>query len=127
MEAKAVDSLLNFETVKYYNAEDFEVNQYTDAVKEYQKADWLSSVSLSLLNTVQNITIQTGLLVGCLLCAKRIVIDETMTVGDFVLYLSYITQLYGMFALCGCFTFGENETVTYREFKKKIILLPQVH
>ncbi|KAI9094910.1 hypothetical protein DFS34DRAFT_664554 [Phlyctochytrium arcticum] len=95
MEAKAVDSLLNFETVKYYNAEDFEVQQYTNAVKEYQKADFVSSLSLSLLNMTQNVIIQVGLLVGCILCAKRIVYDKTMTVGDFVLYLSYITQLYG--------------------------------
>lgn len=95
MEAKAVDSLLNFETVKYYNAEEFEVDQYANAVKEYQKADWQSSVSLSVLNTAQNVIIQVGLLAGCLLCAKRITIDRTMTVGDFVLYLSYITQLYG--------------------------------
>ncbi|KAJ3183991.1 Homocysteine S-methyltransferase 1 [Gaertneriomyces sp. JEL0708] len=95
MEAKAVDSLLNFETVKYYNAEEFEVNQYRKAVKEYQKADFTSSISLSVLNTTQNVIIQVGLLVGCLLCAKRIVYDKTMTVGDFVLYLSYITQLYG--------------------------------
>lgn len=95
MEAKAVDSLLNFETVKYYNAENYEINQYTDAIKEYQKADWKSSVSLSILNTAQNVIIQLGLLVGCLLCAKRIMLDRAMTVGDFVLYLSYITQLYG--------------------------------
>ncbi|KND00392.1 uncharacterized protein SPPG_04715 [Spizellomyces punctatus DAOM BR117] len=95
MEAKAVDSLLNFETVKYYNAEEFEVDQYTKAVKEYQKADFTSSMTLSVLNTTQNVIIQVGLLVGCLLCAKRIVYDKTMTVGDFVLYLSYITQLYG--------------------------------
>ncbi|KAJ3056312.1 Homocysteine S-methyltransferase 1 [Rhizophlyctis rosea] len=95
MEAKAVDSLLNFETVKYYNAEDFEVGQYTEAVLKYQKADYVSSITLWVLNTTQNFIIQIGLVVGCLLCAKRIIVDQTMTVSDFVLYLSYITQLYG--------------------------------
>ncbi|KAJ3277784.1 Homocysteine S-methyltransferase 1, partial [Borealophlyctis nickersoniae] len=95
MEAKAVDSLLNFETVKYYNAEDFEVNQYNTAINKYQAADFLSSMTLWVLNSTQNVIIQVGLLVGCLLCAKRIVFDQTMTVGDFVLYLTYITQLYG--------------------------------
>ncbi|KAI9594064.1 hypothetical protein BDF19DRAFT_466589 [Syncephalis fuscata] len=78
MEARAVDSLLNFETVKYYGAEKFEVDH---------------SASLNVLNSAQNIIIQTGLLVGCLVCAHRVVVG-TMTVGDVVLYLSYITQLY---------------------------------
>ncbi|KAI8820128.1 uncharacterized protein EV422DRAFT_531754 [Fimicolochytrium jonesii] len=95
MEAKAVDSLLNFETVKYYNAEPYEVNRFTDAVIEYQKADYKSNIVLFTLNTAQNILIQVGMIVGSLVCAKRIVYDHTMTVGDFVLYLSYITQLYG--------------------------------
>jgi ABC-type transport system involved in Fe-S cluster assembly fused permease/ATPase subunit len=48
-----------------------------------------------ILDGLQNVIIQGGLLAGCLLCAKRILIDQTMTVGDFVLFLSYMTQLYG--------------------------------
>ncbi|KAI8916581.1 hypothetical protein DFJ77DRAFT_460401 [Powellomyces hirtus] len=95
LEAKMIDSLLNVETVKYFSAEDFEVYQYKRAVKEYHKADFYSNMILSALNTVQNMIIQFGLLIGCILCAKRIIHDKTMTVGDFVLYLSYITQLYG--------------------------------
>lgn len=67
--ARAVDSLLNFETVKYYNAEDWEVAQYEAAIKRYQNADWKSSASLNVLNTAQNTTITIGLLVGCLICA----------------------------------------------------------
>ncbi|KAL7749629.1 ATP-binding cassette-type vacuolar membrane transporter Hmt1 [Sorochytrium milnesiophthora] len=94
MQAKAVDSLLNFETVKFYNAEDFEVRQFAKAMAQYQLADWKSSFTNSLLRMTQNIVIQLGLLVGCLLCAKR-VSDGVMTVGDFVMYLTYITQLYG--------------------------------
>ncbi|KAJ3410394.1 Homocysteine S-methyltransferase 1 [Chytridiales sp. JEL 0842] len=94
VEAKAVDSLLNFETVKYYNAEDFEVDQYSAAVDRYQAADFVSSVSQSVLNTAQNLIIQAGLLIGCLLCARRIIVEGTMNLGDFVLYLTYITQLY---------------------------------
>lgn len=65
------------------------------AVCVYQQADFVSSVTLWVLDGVQNVIVQVGLLCGCLLCAKRIMIDQTMTVGDFVLYLSYITQLYG--------------------------------
>ncbi|KAJ3217212.1 Homocysteine S-methyltransferase 1 [Dinochytrium kinnereticum] len=95
MEARAVDSLLNFETVKLYTAESFEEKMYKTAVEEYQTADFASSMSQSALNMAQTFIIQAGLLVGCLLCAKRIVVDGTMVLGDFVLYLTYITQLYG--------------------------------
>ncbi|RKP08058.1 P-loop containing nucleoside triphosphate hydrolase protein [Thamnocephalis sphaerospora] len=93
LEARAVDSLLNFETVKYYGAEKFEVAQYDDALVKFQYASWKSSASLNVLNSAQNVIIQAGLLVGCLVCAHRVVVG-TMTVGDVVLYLSYITQLY---------------------------------
>ena len=53
--AKGVDSLLNFETVKYYGAEDYETGRYRDAVLRYQKSEWLSNASLALLNLVQGI------------------------------------------------------------------------
>ncbi|KAJ3109905.1 ATP-binding cassette sub- B member 6, mitochondrial [Phlyctochytrium bullatum] len=95
MEARAVDSLLNFETVKLYTAEAFEEKMYKTAVADYQAADFASSMSLSALNMSQTTIIQLGLLAGCLLCAKRIVVDGTMKLGDFVLYYTYITQLYG--------------------------------
>ncbi|KAJ3330284.1 ATP-binding cassette sub- B member 6, mitochondrial [Blyttiomyces sp. JEL0837] len=95
MEAKAVDSLLNFETVKYFCAEDFEVNQYTKAIEEYQEAEYLSSLAYWVLSTAQNLVIQGGLLAGCILCAKRILVDHTMDLGDFVLYYTYVNQLYG--------------------------------
>jgi ATP-binding cassette subfamily B (MDR/TAP) protein 6 len=94
MQAKAVDSLLNHETVKYYGNEDFEVAQYRDKMAAFQKVDFKSQASLNILNTIQCTVIQLGLLAGCLLCAKRVV-DGSMTVGDFVLFMSYITQLYG--------------------------------
>ncbi|CAG8822582.1 14774_t:CDS:2, partial [Dentiscutata erythropus] len=93
MEAKAVDSLLNYETVKLYAAEPFEVDQYTHAILDYQVADLKSNMTLYILNTAQNVTIQFGLLAGLLLCATRIAKNE-MSIGDFVMYLSYILQLY---------------------------------
>ncbi|KAI9012685.1 hypothetical protein CLU79DRAFT_708898 [Phycomyces nitens] len=90
---KAVDSLLNFETVKYYGAEDFEVNRYKNAVLEYQQADWESSVSLNLLNLAQNTIITGGLLAGCLLFAWK-VSEGQLTSGDFVVFNMYMMQLY---------------------------------
>ena len=51
--AKGVDSLLNFETVKYYGAEKYEKERYRDAVLQYQKSEWLSNMSLPVLNVIQ--------------------------------------------------------------------------
>ncbi|ORX62569.1 hypothetical protein DM01DRAFT_318095 [Hesseltinella vesiculosa] len=93
MRTKAVDSLLNFETVKYYGAEAFEVGRYRDAVLEYQKADWKSSVSLNFLNLTQNAVITAGLLVGSLLCAWE-VSQGRFTAGDYVTFNMYMIQLY---------------------------------
>jgi ABC-type multidrug transport system fused ATPase/permease subunit len=103
MEAKGVDSLLNYESVKYFNAEGVEVAGYADAVETYQNADWVSQATMWVLDVLQTLIIQFGLLAGCLLCAKRIIIDKTMTVGDFVLFLSYVTQLYGPLGYFGSY------------------------
>jgi ATP-binding cassette subfamily B (MDR/TAP) protein 6 len=92
--AKAVDSLLNFETVKYYCAEEYEGSRYDDAIVAYQKADWVTLASLSLLNSAQNLVITIGLLVGCLMCGKQVA-NGSLKIGDFVLFMSYINQLYG--------------------------------
>lgn len=89
----AVDSLLNFETVKYNGNERFELNRYTQAIEDYLKHDFLNSSTLPLLNLSQNLIITSGLLVGSLLCAYEVA-EKKLTVGDFVLFLAYLTQLY---------------------------------
>ncbi|XP_006867889.1 PREDICTED: ATP-binding cassette sub-family B member 6, mitochondrial [Chrysochloris asiatica] len=91
--ARAVDSLLNFETVKYYNAEGYEVERYREAIIKYQGLEWKSSASLVLLNQTQNLVIGLGLLAGSLLCAY-FVSEQKLQVGDFVLFGTYIIQLY---------------------------------
>ncbi|CEP07529.1 hypothetical protein [Parasitella parasitica] len=90
---KAVDSLLNFETVKYYNAEGFEVRRYDNAIVEYQKADYKNSVSLNILNLAQNAVITGGLLAGSLLFAYEVSLGK-LTPGDFVSFNVYMMQLY---------------------------------
>ena len=67
---KAVDSLLNFETVKYYNAENYEINRYHDAILKYQGTEWTVMASLSLLNFSQSFIMNGGLLAGSLLAGK---------------------------------------------------------
>uniref|UniRef100_A0A8C6Z572 ATP-binding cassette sub-family B member 6 n=1 Tax=Nothoprocta perdicaria TaxID=30464 RepID=A0A8C6Z572_NOTPE len=91
--SRAVDSLLNFETVKYYNAESYEVNRFNEAIRKYQVSEWKVSASLGLLNQTQNLVIGLGLLAGSLLCAY-FVTEHKLQVGDFVLFGTYIIQLY---------------------------------
>ncbi|XP_071158913.1 ATP-binding cassette sub-family B member 6-like [Mytilus edulis] len=95
---KAVDSLLNFETVKYYGASEFETNRYDDAILKYQKAEWKSMATLNVLNTLQNLVITMSTVAGCLLCAWAVVHSLSnlhLTVGDYVLFGTYLMQLYG--------------------------------
>ncbi|KAI8835259.1 P-loop containing nucleoside triphosphate hydrolase protein [Chytriomyces cf. hyalinus JEL632] len=92
--ARAVDSLLNFETVKYYNNENFEVNRFETSLLEYQDAGWKFSASYNLVNMAQNSVITLGLTCGSLVCADRVVKGE-LSVGDFVMFIAYILQLYG--------------------------------
>ncbi|EAT40111.1 AAEL008134-PA [Aedes aegypti] len=92
--ARSVDSLLNFETVKYYGAEQYEVDSYREAILKYQDEEWKSSITLNILNTMQNVIVCGGLLAGSLLCAYLVVYEEGLTVGDYVLFASYIIQLY---------------------------------
>ncbi|XP_038575852.1 ATP-binding cassette sub-family B member 6, mitochondrial [Micropterus salmoides] len=91
--SRAVDSLINFETVKYYSAEDYEVRCFEEAILKYQHCEWKSSASLALLNQTQNIIIGSGLLAGSLLCA-HLVSEGQFQVGDYVLFGTYIIQLY---------------------------------
>uniref|UniRef100_A0A8L0DMY3 ATP-binding cassette sub-family B member 6 n=1 Tax=Oncorhynchus mykiss TaxID=8022 RepID=A0A8L0DMY3_ONCMY len=91
--SKAVDSLLNFETVKYYNAEGYEVTCFEEAILKYQQSEWKTNASLALLNQTQNLIIGSGLLAGSLLCAYMVT-EGQFQVGDYVLFGTYIIQLY---------------------------------
>lgn len=92
--ARSVDSLLNFETVKYYGAESYEVESYKKAILDFQIEEWKSMVTLNILNTLQNVIVCSGLLAGSLLCLHMVVSGEGLTIGDYVLFASYIIQLY---------------------------------
>ena len=91
---KAVDSLLNFETVKYYNAESYEIDRYNEAILKYQDSEWTVMASLNLLNFSQSFVINGGFLTGSILAGYMVSQDEK-TVGDYVLFGTYIMQLMG--------------------------------
>eukprot|EP01134_Creolimax_fragrantissima_P005743 CFRG5743T1 len=92
-EAISVDSLLNFETVKYFGAEKFEVDRYEQSINDYQAEEWISVASLNFLNAGQGIIITLGLFFGSLLSAYRIQQGEQSS-GDFVMFIAYLLQLY---------------------------------
>jgi ABC-type transport system involved in Fe-S cluster assembly fused permease/ATPase subunit len=86
------DSLTSYETVKYFNAEDYEFNRYRKAVSAFQKMEYKVTVSLNVLNISQNMVFMTGLLATSLLSAYQVTIGKRK-VGDFVILLTYMAQL----------------------------------
>jgi len=91
--SKSVDSLLNYETVKYFGNEDHEARRFDSALKRYEHAAVLTRTSLSVLNLGQAVIIAVGVTLVMFMAAHRVA-DGTMTVGDFVLVNSYLVQLY---------------------------------
>jgi len=91
--SKAVDSLLNFETVKYFNAEKHEAGRFDQALGAYEKAAVKSSLSLSALNVGQAAIISIGLVAVMMMAAVGIQ-KGTMTLGEFVMVNAYLIQLY---------------------------------
>ncbi|MEP3637033.1 MAG: ABC transporter ATP-binding protein/permease [Paracoccaceae bacterium] len=89
---KAIDSLLNYETVKYFGAEEREANRYDGAMAGYEKAALKTSYSLGMLNFGQSFLITCGL-VGVMVLAALGVQNGTLTVGDFVLVNAYMIQV----------------------------------
>jgi ATP-binding cassette subfamily B protein len=109
--AKAIDSLLNFETVKYFGNEAHEAHRFDQALQRYERASITSKVSLSLLNIGQGAVIAAGLTAIMLMAAQQVV-DGRMKVGDFVLVNAYLIQLYLPLNFLG---------FVYREIKQSLI------
>ncbi|MGH1578972.1 ABCB family ABC transporter ATP-binding protein/permease [Planktotalea sp.] len=89
---KAIDSLLNFETVKYFGAEAREARRYDSAMELYQVAALKTSYSLAFLNFGQSFLITTGLVAVMVLAAMGVQAG-TLTVGDFVMVNAYMIQI----------------------------------
>jgi ATP-binding cassette subfamily B protein len=89
---KAIDSLLNFETVKYFGAEGREASRYDSAMAGYERAALKTSYSLAFLNFGQTAIITVGLVAVMVLAAQGVVAGE-LTVGDFVLVNAYMIQI----------------------------------
>ena len=109
-QSRAIDSLLNFETVKYFNNEAFEAKRYDENLERYRRASVKSQTTLSLLNTGQQLIIATGL-VAMLWRATQGVVDGRMTLGDLVMVNAFMIQLYIPLGFLG---------VIYREIKQSL-------
>lgn len=86
------DSMIAYETVKYFNAEEYEFRRYRNAVKGYQRAEYKVLLSLNIMNVSQNVVFTLGLLVACFLAAYQVT-HESLGVGRFVALLTYLAQL----------------------------------
>ncbi|MDB5752341.1 MAG: putative type transport system involved in Fe cluster assembly, permease and ATPase [Ramlibacter sp.] len=107
---KAVDSLLNYETVKYFNNEGFEAGRYDESLQRLRRARLKSQTTLSLLNTGQQVIIAVGL-VAMLWRATMGVAEGRMTLGDLVMVNAFMIQLYIPLNFLG---------VLYREIKQSL-------
>jgi ABC-type transport system involved in Fe-S cluster assembly fused permease/ATPase subunit len=108
--SRAIDSLLNYETVKYFNNEEFEASRYDENLLRYRRAAIKSQNTLSLLNTGQQLIIAIAL-VAMLWRATQGVVDGRMTLGDLVMVNAFMIQLYIPLGFLG---------VIYREIKQSL-------
>ena len=108
---KAIDSLLNYETVKYFSAEEREAARYDRSMEGYERASVKTYTSLAVLNTGQAVIFTAGLTATMLMCAIG-VRRGTNTVGDFVMINAMMIQLYQPLNFMG---------MVYREIKQAVI------
>jgi ATP-binding cassette, subfamily B, heavy metal transporter len=109
--AKAIDSLLNYETVKYFSAETREAERYDRSMARYEEASVKAYVSLTVLNAGQAVVFTIGLTAAMVLCVHGIQ-HGTNTVGDFVMINAMMIQLYQPLNFMG---------MVYREIKQAVI------
>ena len=108
---KAIDSLLNYETVKYFNAEQREAARYDRSMERYERASVQAYTSLAVLNTGQTIIFTAGLTATMVMCAFGVRSGHN-TVGDFVMVNAMMIQLYQPLNFMG---------MVYREIKQAVI------
>ncbi|KAF4530294.1 hypothetical protein B566_EDAN018436 [Ephemera danica] len=108
--SKAIDALLNYETVKYFNNEDFEAKRYDQSLEQLRRAALKSQTTLSALNSGQQLIIATAL-VAMLWRATSGVVEGRLSLGDLVMVNAFMIQLYIPLNFLG---------VLYREIKQSL-------
>lgn len=87
-----ISPVLTTKHSKFFTAESREQTRYVTALKDYQRSDFKVTASLNFLNLIQNAVTSLGLIIGSLVVAFSVV-QGTRTVGQFVMFLTYLTQL----------------------------------
>jgi len=108
---RAIDSLLNYETVKYFNNEEFEAGRYDDSLQKYESADVKNEASLGALNIGQSLVIAIAVTALMILAAQGVV-GQQLTLGDLVLVNGLLIQLYIPLNFLG---------MVYREIKQSLV------
>lgn len=108
---KAIDSLINYETVKYFGNEEHEYERFDSSLAKYEVAAIKSQSSLSVLNVLQAAIIGVGLITVMLMAGKGVV-DGELTIGDFILVNTFLIQLYSPLSFLG---------FVYREIKNSLV------
>ena len=108
---RAIDSLINYETVKYFNNEGFEARRYDDSLRRYESAAVKSEASLGLLNIGQSLIIAVAVTLLMTLAAQGVV-DKSLTLGDLMMVNALLIQLYIPLNHLG---------MVYREIKQSLI------
>ena len=108
---RAIDSLLNYETVKYFNNEEFEAKRYDESLQKYEAADVKNEASLGALNIGQSLVIAVAVTALMILAAQGVVVQK-LTLGDLVLVNGLLIQLYIPLNFLG---------MVYREIKQSLV------
>ncbi len=107
----AVDSLINYETVKYFNREDFEVNRYDNTMTRWENVATKSFTSMTALNFVQGAVIAAGVTI-ILILASQGVVDDSLSLGDMIMIQALLLQLFMPLGSLG---------IIYRQIKHNFI------
>ena len=107
----AVDSLINYETVKYFNREEFEVNRYQDTMTRWEDVATKSFTSMTALNFVQGVVIAVGVTLVLIMAAQGVV-DQSLSLGDMIMIQALLLQLFMPLGSLG---------IVYRQIKHNFI------
>ncbi|AAU03679.1 ABCB family ABC transporter ATP-binding protein/permease [Rickettsia typhi] len=108
---RAIDSLLNFETVKYFNNEEYEAMKFNDALQTYEKSATKTTNSLSILNIGQDVIISLGL-ISLMILSVNAINQNKMMIGDLIMVNAYLFQLSIPLSILG---------FAYREIKNALV------
>ncbi|KAI9912177.1 hypothetical protein PsorP6_009274 [Peronosclerospora sorghi] len=127
---KATDALLNYETIKYFGNEGYEIEEYAKVIKKYQRYSLSVQASLSVLNGTQAIIIQATVFAALALAAPHVVSEESgrrIDIGAFIAISVYLTNLFTpLFFLGGIYNMVINSVVDMKKLSELLSVEPDI-